>query len=186
MKKVLLGLLVLAVLAGAGAAGFFYWRMERLREFAREPFGSDETKLVLVPQGTNPRALGALLQQAGVVKSSDRFYQLVRLENAAPKLRAGEYEFKGPLTAIDVLERILQGKVKTYRFTVPEGLRADEILPILAASDLKLDARKLDALLHDKGFIRAQGVPADSPEGFSTRTRTPSPARSARRRCSRR
>jgi len=166
VKKVLLGLLMMAVLAGGAAAGFSYWRLQRLREFASEPFGSPDAKVVLVPPGTNPRALGWLLQQAGVVKSAEQFYALVRLENAAMKLRAGEYEFRGPLTPVDVLQRIEEGKVKTYRFTVPEGLRVDEILPILAGSELQLDARRLDALLHDRGFLRGQGIPADRPEGF--------------------
>jgi UPF0755 protein len=166
VKKVLLALVVLVVLAGAAAAGFYYWQRQRLLEFAREPFGSGEAKVVLVPPGTNPRALGALLQQGGAVKSAEQFYYLVRLENAAPRLRAGEYEFKGPLTPLDVLQRIEEGKVKSYRFTVPEGLRADEILTILADSELRLDARRLDGLLHDKGWLRAQGVPADRPEGF--------------------
>ncbi|HEY8212474.1 MAG TPA: endolytic transglycosylase MltG [Myxococcaceae bacterium] len=166
MKKVLLALVVLLVLGGAAAAGFYYLRLQRLREFASEPFGSGELKLVLVPPGTNPRALGALLQQGGVVKNAEQFYLLVRLENAALRLRAGEYEFKGPLTALEVLQRIEDGKVKAYHFTVPEGLRAEEILTILADSELKLDARRLDGLLHDKAFLRGQGIPADRPEGF--------------------
>ena len=46
MKKVLLALVVLTVLAGAAAAGFFYLERRRLLEFAREPFGSDEAKVV--------------------------------------------------------------------------------------------------------------------------------------------
>jgi UPF0755 protein len=166
VKKVLLALVVLTVLAGAAAAGFYYLERQRLLEFAKEPFGSDEAKLVLVPNGTNPRALGALLQQGGAVKSAEQFYKLVRLENAASRLRAGEYEFKGPLTPLDVLQRIEEGKVKSYRFTVPEGLRADEIVPILAGSELGLDARRLDGLLQDKTWLRAQGIPADRPEGF--------------------
>ncbi|HYV48619.1 MAG TPA: endolytic transglycosylase MltG [Myxococcaceae bacterium] len=166
MKKVLVALLVLLVLGGAAVGGFLYLEHQRLLEFAKEPFGTDEAKVVLVPPGTNPKVLGALLQQGGAVKSAEQFYKLVRLEDAALRLRAGEYEFKGPLSPLDVLQRIEEGKVKTYRFTVPEGLRADEIVPILADSELKLDARRLDGLLHDRTWLRAQGIPADRPEGF--------------------
>jgi len=166
VKKVLVALLVLLVLGGAAVGGFLYLEHQRLLEFAKEPFGTDEAKVVLVPPGTNPKVLGALLQQGGAVKSAEQFYKLVRLEDAALRLRAGEYEFKGPLSPLDVLQRIEEGKVKTYRFTVPEGLRADEIVPILADSELKLDARRLDGLLHDRTWLRAQGIPADRPEGF--------------------
>lgn len=166
MKKVLKALMVLVLLGGGAAGGYLYLRLAHLRQFAGEPFGSPGPKLVNVPSGTGPRGTANLLAQAGVVKSGDDFYQLVRKEGAGPKLRAGEYEFTGPLTPGEVLDRLVEGKVKSYRFTVPEGLRTEEILPLLAQSELKLDAGKMQALLEDRAFIRAQGVPADVAEGF--------------------
>jgi UPF0755 protein len=166
VKKLLKALLVLVLLAGGTAGGYLYLRLAHLRQFAGEPFGGPESKLVNVPSGTGPRGAANLLAQASVVKSADDFYQLIRKEGAGPRLRAGEYEFKGPLTPADVLDRLVEGKVKSYRFTVPEGLRAEEIIPLLAASELKLDAGKLVTLLEDKAFLRSQGVPADTAEGF--------------------
>jgi len=66
--------------------------------------------------------------------------------------KAGEYEFTGPLTPVQVFEKIVKGEVKQHHFTVPEGLRVDEILPILAGSDLHLDASRLKQLA-DMDFI---------------------------------
>ncbi|MGA9520082.1 MAG: endolytic transglycosylase MltG, partial [Myxococcaceae bacterium] len=79
---------------------------------------------------------------------------------------AGEYEFDGALSPADVARRIIAGEVKVYRFTVPEGLRADEILPIVAASELKLDLEKLTRLVEDPAFLRKAGIPTERVEGF--------------------
>jgi UPF0755 protein len=166
LKKVLLAVAALAVL-GAAAAGYYVMSLERaVVRFGDTPFGSAKPTTVEVPRGTGPKALGRLLAQAGVISDADLFYRLERKEDAGPKLKHGEYEFVGPLTPHQVLAKIISGEEKAYHFTVPEGLRVDEILPILADSELHLDPAKLSALAHDKAWIRAQGVPADSLEGF--------------------
>lgn len=166
MKKVLLAVAVLGVLGAVAVGGFVWWRAQKVAAFARTPFGGTQPVTVEIPKGTGPRALGRLLAQAGVVSDADTFYLLERKEGSGPKLKHGEYEFQGPLTPDQVLEKIIAGTQKTYRFTIPEGLRTDEILPLLAGSELHLDPAKLAALAHDKAWIRAQGVPADSLEGF--------------------
>jgi UPF0755 protein len=166
VKRVLIVLGVVGVVALAVAGGVLWKRKQDLSWFASTPFGSDVTKTVEIPPGTGPHALGALLARTEVVGSADDFYQLVRREQVAPKLKAGEYEFKGPLTPLQVLEKLIKGEVKTYHFTVPEGLRADEIFDILAKSELKLDHDKLMKIASNKAFLKKAGVPADNIEGF--------------------
>ncbi len=166
MKKVLLAILFLAIVAGVAAGGFFLWQMRRVDDFARRPFGSPEAKVVDIPAGTGPKAVAQRLERAGVIEDAELLYAYLRREKLGPKLKAGEYEFKGPLAPADVVDRIVRGEVKVYRFTVPEGLRVDEILPILAASELKLSPKKLEQLAADQRFVRRAGVPADSLEGF--------------------
>ncbi|HEX4620878.1 MAG TPA: endolytic transglycosylase MltG, partial [Myxococcaceae bacterium] len=166
MKKVLIALGVLVVMGAAAAGGWWWLRQQRVTEFASKPFGSDVAKTVEIPPGTGPHALGALLARAEVVSSADDFYQLIRREQAAPKLKAGEYEFKGALAPTQILEKLIKGEVKLYHFTVPEGLRADEIFDILANSELKLDRAKLVKLAESKAFLKKAGVPSDRIEGF--------------------
>ncbi len=166
MKKALIAVLVLLILGGAGAGAFLWWRERQLVAFAAAPFGASEAKVVEVPPGTGPKALGALLAKADVVQDGELFYRFVRRENAGPRLKAGEYEFTGALTPKQVLEKLVSGDVKKYRFTVPEGLRLEEILPILAASELKLDAAKLEVLSRDAAFLQKAQVPASRLEGY--------------------
>lgn len=164
MKKVLVALFVLIVLGAAGAGAFWLMRHRKVDAFAHQPFGEERARVVNVPPGTGPRSLSALLARERVVEDADRFYAVIRNKKAAPRLKAGEYEFKGALTPLQVLEKLTSGQVRMYRFTVPEGLRADEIVPILAASELKLDAVKLSRLMADKQFLQRSKVPP-SPSG---------------------
>jgi UPF0755 protein len=70
------------------------------------------------------------------------------------------------MTPREVVDKVIAGQIKLYRFTVPEGLRVDEVLPIIAASELKFDLNKLKSLAANPAFVRKAGVPADGLEGF--------------------
>jgi UPF0755 protein len=154
------------LLFAAGAGGFFWWRDWNLTRFANAPFGADGAKIADIPTGTGPHGISQLLHQRQVVADADLFYAYLRREKLAPRLKAGEYEFIGPLTPIQVAAKIASGQVKVYRFTVPEGLRVEEALPIVAQSELHLEMSKLAALTEDKDFLRKLGVPTSSAEGF--------------------
>ena len=165
MKKLLVLVFVVVLLGAAGAAGWWWFNEQRITEFAAESWGSG-TRVVDIPAGTNPKGVAKLLAEGKVVADADLMYAWLKREKLGPKLRAGEYEFLGPLTPGQVTDKIISGQVKLYRFTVPEGLRVDEILPILASSELKLDLGKLKQLAATPAFARKAGVPADGIEGF--------------------
>jgi len=166
MKRLLTLGLVLVALAALVAGGAWWWREHELDAFAAQTFGSPEPREVTIPPGTGPHAVAGLLARAGVVSDAGLFYRFLRRGELAPKLRAGEYEFQGALTPAQVAEKLASGQQKTYRVTIPEGLRVDEVLPLLARSELRLDEGKLLALAGDPAWVRRQGVPADRLEGF--------------------
>lgn len=161
MKRVLLWLFALALLAGLAYGAF---RLQDERTFARTPFGGG-TRVVTVPPRTGPHALARLLADAGVVSGEERFFIHMHYfrRNAAP--RAGEYEFVGPLTPDDAIGKLVRGDVKLYRFTVPEGLRVDEIAQVVAGTGL-CTADEFLKLARDPALARKLGVPAHSFEGF--------------------
>jgi UPF0755 protein len=165
MKKLGLGFSFLLLIA-AGVGVFLWWRDQQLTRYAARPFGSEDSKLVEIPPGTGPRNLASVLAQAQVVDQPELLYRYLRREKLGPRLKAGEYEFKGALTPAQVLEKIASGQVKIYRFTVPEGLRVEQILPILAQSELHLSLAKLEALSGNPSFVHKLGVPGATLEGF--------------------
>jgi UPF0755 protein len=165
VKKAVIAILALLVIAAAAAGGWWFFNEQRITEFGAAAYG-EGTRVVEIPPGSNPKVVSKLLADGHAVRDAELMYSWLKREKLGPKLRAGEYEFVGPLTPQQVVDQIIAGKVKLYHFTVPEGLRVDEILPILAASELKLDLGKLNKLAADPKFVRKAGVPADSLEGF--------------------
>src|SRR5207253_2142146 len=130
MKRGVLWLFALVVL---GSLGFAAFRLVDERRFTSTPYGQGP-RTVMVPARSGPHQLAQLLARAGVVSDAHRFYVHLHYFRRKAVPRAGEYEFDGPLLPDEVLGKLVRGEVKTYRFTLPEGLRADEIAPIVAAT----------------------------------------------------
>ena len=166
MKRVLWALFAAGAAGVLAIGGYFAWRAQALATFADAPFGAADERVVLIEPGTGPRGVAQRLARAAVVRDGELAYRLIRQEGIAPKLQAGEYAFRGALTPRQVLEKIVAGEVRTYRVTIPEGLRVDEVLPLLARSELQLDPTRLEALLRDSEFRKRAGVPTPSFEGF--------------------
>lgn len=163
MKRALV-LLLVAVLVVAAAAGGVLWR--ELAVFRETPFGALEEKVVVVPSGASGRAVVRALAQAGALSDERLAWRYVRfVKRDRRPFRAGEYAFAGPLLPDEVLERVWRGEVKLHRFTVPEGLRMDEIAAIVGRRGLASEEELL-RVVRDPEVARALGLPYPSLEGF--------------------
>jgi UPF0755 protein len=161
--RVLGWLLLLAVLAAGGAAGFVGWR---LFQFQGTPHGGGEEKVVEVPAGASAREVVRLLARQGVLADERLAWWWVRWVKRDPRpMKAGEYAFAGPLRPDEVLERLYRGEVKTYHFTVPEGLRMEEIAAVVERAGLGR-ADELLALMRDPRVAASLGVPFSTLEGY--------------------
>ncbi len=152
-------LVVLAI--AAGTAGF------ALRARAREPFRgyAGEEQFVEVPSGAGPRTIGARLVAAGVVRDDVTFRVALWLTGRARDLKAGEYRFAGPASAVQVAERIARGEIYTRPVTVREGLNITEVADIYAASGLGSRQAFIDAA-KDVSLIRDLDPGATDLEGY--------------------
>jgi UPF0755 protein len=159
-----LGVFVGLVVVGAGVLGAVAWR--DIDRFRATPYGGPEEKVVVIPQGASVRAVVHALAEAGVLsheKTAWRYVRYVRRDGRP--FRAGEYAFAGPLTPDEVLERVHHGDVKLYRFTIAEGLRADEIAEVIGRTGL-VRAEEFLAVARDPEVARALGLPYLNLEGF--------------------
>jgi len=163
MKRALLWTFALLILAALGAVAF---GLAQERSFAEKSFGGDQgARVVNVPSGTGPHALAKLLAEAKIVSSDQRFYWHLHYFRRGLAPRAGEYEFAGALTPDEVLQKLVRGEVKLYHFTIPEGLRVDEMAPIVGQTGL-CDGEKFLALARDGAAAHKAGLPGSSFEGF--------------------
>jgi UPF0755 protein len=162
LRLALLALLAASLVSG----GLLFELRRRLVEFRDTPFGTASDKVVEIPPGAVPRQAVRLLARHGVVRDETLAWRYVRWMKRDPRtMKAGEYSFTGPLRPDEVLERVYRGEVKTYQFTVPEGLRMDEIAGVVQQAGLGR-ASELLQLMHDAAFARELGVPFPNLEGY--------------------
>jgi UPF0755 protein len=125
-------LLVLALVIAAAAAGaVLYARV-------RQPYRGYATDAVEIeiPPGSGPRAIGQRLVTAGVIRDSLTYRAAVWLSGDARRLKAGEYRFDHPMTAVDVLGKIARGEVDLVNVTFREGLTIREMASVFESQGL--------------------------------------------------
>jgi UPF0755 protein len=163
VKRPILVLVLVALGAGATWAGLA-WRAVTV--FRDTPYGGPEEKVVVVPPGSSGHAVVRLLARSGVLSDEEVAWRYLRFLRRDPRpFKAGEYAFAGPLRPDEVFERIHRGELKLHRFTVPEGLRAEEIAAIVERSGLATADAFLQAA-RDPAVAREHALPFPGLEGF--------------------
>lgn len=122
-----LGILLLLALVPVGRMAWSWWQLQR-------PYQGYEgtEKLVTVPPGTAAGQVLQTLEKEGVLADAKlaRTYLIYFMRD--PKIQAGEYRFKGPLTTAQVLQMLVDGRIVTRSVTIIEGLTLEEIADQLA------------------------------------------------------
>ncbi len=96
------------------------------------PLKPDRPVELYIPAGTSTQAIGQQLKHAGIVRSAILFRLLARISGRASRLQSGYYRFESAANLPQVLDRMARGDAIFYRSTVPEGLRTDEVLALMA------------------------------------------------------
>jgi len=144
VKKALLLLCVVGLLVLAGGVGVY-----STYSTAHMP---SKAVQVMIPHGASSIKIAQLLQQQDVIASQYLFRLVVRIEGVASRLRSGLYHFEEPANVRAVIDRLQQGDVMRFQVTVPEGMRTDEVLLLLAkrtATDIADWQAALNKLLPD-------------------------------------
>lgn len=160
MKKALLTLVVLALLAAMGVAAMVYMRTS-------EPFkGYDEAEqFVVIEPGSGTRSIGQRLIQAGVIRDEATFRAALWRSGRARTLQAGEFRFDRPMTPADVIDKIARGDVYNRRITFPEGLNIQEMARIYEQQGFGTAAAFIEAA-RDPAAIRSVDSAATDLEGY--------------------
>lgn len=93
-------------------------------------------QIVEIPQGSGTADIGRRLVDAGVVRDEWSFRAAIWWTGDARNLKAGEYRFDRPVSALAVVEKIARGDVYGRRVTFPEGLTIAEMAKIYESQRL--------------------------------------------------
>ncbi|MEW9531314.1 endolytic transglycosylase MltG [Microbispora sp. NPDC049125] len=87
-----------------------------------------------ITPGASAGEIGDVLEKAGVVASGQSFVQEVVVRSKEESLRPGRYLLRRRMAASAALDLLLSPRSRVVRkVTVPEGLRASEVLTVLSA-----------------------------------------------------
>jgi len=162
LVRALIGVIFLGTVTVLIVGAKLYLDILRFRE---RPWGAEVERVVEIPPGAPAREVVRLLARAGALADERVAWRYLRwVKRDRRPLKAGEYAFQGALRPDEVLERVYRGDVKTYRFTIPEGVRSEEIAAIVEEAGLGR-ADELLALMRDPAFARELGVPFPTLEG---------------------
>jgi UPF0755 protein len=143
--------LVLALLA---LGTYVYWfSVTRL-----EP----EAKIYVVEPGTGLKAFARQLSRERVLPDAHTLVWIAYLKGQSRELKAGEYRFRRGITALEILDQVIAGRVVEYPLTILEGWNFKQLLETLAAAP-KL-THSLQGL-KPKQIMAMLGYPTLHPEG---------------------
>lgn len=146
------GAVLALLLLGMGA--YVYWfSVARL-----EP----EAKIYVVAPGTSLKAFARQLRNEKVLPDANTLVWIAYLKGQSRELKTGEYRFRKGITALEILEQVIAGRVVEYPFTVVEGWSFKQVLETLAA------APKLTHTLQGlkpQQIMASLGYPTMHPEG---------------------
>lgn len=160
MKRILIAALLL-ILGGTGAIAVW------LGLSVTRPFKGYEgvEAFVEIPSGSGPITMGRTLEEAGVVPSVTAFRTAVWMRGAGRKLQAGEYRFEGPMTPLQVVDKIARGEVHLRPLTFREGLTIRQMAAVFEEAGFGT-AREFIAAASNPEPIRELDPDAQDLEGY--------------------
>lgn len=163
MKRLFAAAALVAFTAGFAAAGFAWWAWRQVDRPYQGFSGAEAT--VIVEPGMGAASILDRLEDAGVIPHAlaARMYLVYALGD--PPLAAGEYRFRGPASAREVIAKLRRGEVVVYRVTLIEGQTLRETAAALAAAGFG-DEDAFVAAMSDPAAIADLDPEAPDLEGY--------------------
>jgi UPF0755 protein len=121
-----------------------------------------EAKIYVVTPGTSLKAFARQLRSEKVLPDANTLVWIAYLKGQSRELKAGEYRFRKGITALEILEQVMAGRVVEYPLAIVEGWTFKQVLEVMAA------APKLTHTLQGltpKLIMASLGYPTLHPEG---------------------
>ena len=122
-------------------------------------------KVILIPTGSTFSSVERRLEADGLIRSKTGFYILAWWKGVMTSIKAGEYELSPAQTPQEILDYLVQGKVRKYIVTIPEGFNLFQVANLLEEAGL-ISRESFLSAARDKKFLHTLGINADSAEGY--------------------
>lgn len=130
---------------------------------------SKAEEFIKIEKGASPNSIIGKLAAEGILKNTLATQIYLRTLGDASQFKAGDYQFKSPISALEVLEELKAGKERTVKLTIPEGWTRFEIAKRVAArfkSEPPMDEKAVLYLMNDTSLIKDIDPKAKNLEGY--------------------
>lgn len=160
--KVIFACLVLAVIS---VIGIFYWSY---RSLSSPVVHTKSDQFIVIERGTSPGQIIDKLAADGIVSAPTITKLYIRIFGDASKFQAGEYKFRSPITALDVIKELEKGTVQTKRLTIPEGFTRFDIAKRIKETfaQEQLSEAEILVLMNDTSLIKDIAPQARNLDGY--------------------
>ncbi|MDD9301175.1 MAG: endolytic transglycosylase MltG [Desulfobacter sp.] len=157
-----------AILAGTAvvcaiAAVTAFFQIKTFVDRPANPKG--QTIVFTIPQGQTLATIARNLEKDQVITNALKFKLYARYKKAATRIKAGEYQLSSAMSPHQIMAALTSGRVRLYRFTVPEGLNMDETARLAQKAGLCSEQRFL-ALCRNPNLVKAMSPTAHTLEGY--------------------
>ncbi len=161
VKRVLMGLLTLSLLAVLVVAGSVWLWLERPLGMPATVTAQQPLDVAIAP-GTSARALSKQLTRAGIDAPDWALFAYFRLSGDSRRIQAGSYEFAPGLTPKTLLDKLVRGEQAFRQITLIEGWNYRQVFQAIeSARDVQQDTASMDV----SDIMAAIGKPGVHPEG---------------------
>ncbi|MFA5627523.1 MAG: endolytic transglycosylase MltG [Thiohalomonadaceae bacterium] len=160
MRERLFHLFGALLLIGSLLLGWFWLGYQ---SFINAPLQNVEAGLEFeVHPGASLTRVARQLEDAGHISSARYFIWMTRLSGHAHQLHAGEYSLEADMTARQLLQNMVDGRVRLYALTLLEGWNFHQVMTAVRQSPYLKQAL---AGLTDGELMARLGYPEVHPEG---------------------
>jgi UPF0755 protein len=142
-----------------------------LQEIRATASSSTESVEVEIEDGDSTTQIATKLRAAGLIRQPMLFTTLVRVQGLDGKLQAGRYLLRPSMTMSEILATLQHSRVEEIEFTIPEGLRLEEIAARVGETGVVDEAEFLElandgAAFQEEYFLLNSLPPDSSLEGY--------------------
>jgi UPF0755 protein len=158
-------LIAIAAILVIVPAGFSFWVYRELHATVAHAKAND---YIEIARGSTPEGIANRLRAEGVIRRTWPLLFYIKLTGSAKLIKAGDYRFPSPISALGVLKKLEEGEQRLSRFTVIEGWTRWDIAESLThVPELHLrDKDEALALMDETSAIRDLDPAAANLEGY--------------------
>lgn len=128
----------------------------------------DKPRFFTIESGETALGVATRLEEEGFITDGELFRLYMRLNGIDQKLAAGDFEISPAMTMVEIAERLQRARYEEIVFTVPEGMRAEEVAELLDVKGVMDGAAFLSMVQGGSASARAIGEYDWLPGGLTT------------------